>query len=55
MDKKRQKGSLTVEAAVVIVMFIFGYVAIANLSNFIRAQMIIQYSITQAAKDIFGR
>ncbi len=52
MDKKRQKGSLTVEAAVVIVMFIFGYVAIANLSNFIRAQMIIQYSITQAAKDI---
>lgn len=52
MNNEKQKGSLTVEAAIVIVMFIFGYVAIANISNFIRAQMIIQYSITQAAKEI---
>jgi len=50
--KKRQKGSLTVEAAIVLVIFIFGYAAIVSITSFIRAQMIIQYSINQAAKEI---
>lgn len=50
--KHSQKGSLTVEAAIVLVIFIFGYAAIVSVTSFIRAQMIIQYSITQAAKEI---
>ncbi|MBT9776422.1 hypothetical protein GPL15_07885 [Clostridium sp. MCC353] len=49
---KKEKGSLTVEAAIVLVIFIFGYISIITIGSFIRAQMIIQYSITQAAKDI---
>lgn len=49
---KKQKGSLTVEAAIVLVIFIFGYAAIISVTSFIRAQMIIQYGISQAAKEI---
>lgn len=52
MQKNRQKGSLTVEAAIVLCIFIVGYVAITAAADFIRAQMIIQYGITQAAKEI---
>lgn len=52
MRKDRQKGSLTVEAAIVLVIFIFGYASIVSVTGFIRAQMIIQYGITQAAKEI---
>lgn len=49
---KHEKGSLTIEAAIVLVIFIFGYISFITIGSFIRAQMIIQYSITQAAKDI---
>ncbi|MDO5346503.1 MAG: pilus assembly protein [Lachnospiraceae bacterium] len=52
MKRRGEKGSLTVEAAIVLVIFIFGYAAIVSITSFIRAQMIIQYSITQAAKEI---
>lgn len=52
MDRKKQQGSLTVEAAIVLVIFIFGYASIVSMTNFIRAQMIIQYSISQAAREI---
>lgn len=54
MKKHSQKGSLTVEAAIVLSMFIVGYVAITAAADFIRAQMIIQYGISQAAKEISG-
>lgn len=49
---KRQRGSLTIEAALVLGMFLFAYAAIISITNFIRAQMIIQYSLGQAAKEI---
>lgn len=49
---KQEKGSFTAEAAIVLVIFIFGYISLITIGSFIRAQMIIQYSITQAAKDI---
>lgn len=49
---RKEKGSLTVEAAIVLVIFIFGYASIVSVTSFIRAQMIIQYSINQAAKEI---
>lgn len=52
MNFRKQNGSLSVEAALVLVIFIFGYGAIISAANFIRAQMIIQYSISQAAKEI---
>ena len=37
---------------IVLVIFIFGYAAIVSVTSFIRAQMIIQYSISQAAREI---
>jgi len=49
---KKNHGSLTVEAAIVIVLFIFGYLSIISITSLIRAQMIIQYSLTQTAKEI---
>ncbi|MEY8338320.1 hypothetical protein AALB16_09900 [Lachnospiraceae bacterium 62-35] len=52
MKNKDQRGSLTMEATIIIVIFIFGYVAISSVVSFIRAQAIIQYSISQAARDI---
>ena len=52
MSFEKQKGSLSVEAAIVLVIFIFGYASIVSITSFIRAQMIIQYSISQAAKEI---
>ena len=52
MKKTRQNGSLTIEAAFILAIFIVGYVAITTAADFIRAQMIIQYSISQAAKEI---
>jgi len=51
---KEKKGSLTVEAAIIIVLFVFGYISIVTVTDFIRAQMIIQYSIAQTAKEISG-
>lgn len=50
--RNRQRGSLTVEAAIVLVIFIFGYASIVSITSFIRAQMIIQYGITQAAREL---
>lgn len=49
---KQQKGSLTIEALLVLGIFLFGYAAIISITNFIRVQMIIQYSLGQAAKEI---
>lgn len=52
MGFRKEKGSLTVEASIILVIFIFGYASIVSVTSFIRAQMIIQYSIGQAAKEI---
>lgn len=52
MESRKEQGSLTVEAAIVLVIFIFGYVSIVSITNFVRAQMIIQYSLNQTAKEI---
>ena len=38
----KQKGSLSIEAAIVLVIFIFGYASIVSITSFIRAKMIIQ-------------
>ena len=52
MKNRKERGSLTVEAAIVLVIFISGYASIVSLTDFIRAQMIIQYSLNQTAKEI---
>lgn len=52
MNRKNQKGALSIEAALILSFFIVGYVAITTAADFIRAQMIIQHGITQTAKEI---
>lgn len=52
MENRKERGSLTVEAAIVLVLFLFGYLSIVSITEFVRAQMIIQYSLNQTAKEI---
>lgn len=51
MEDRKQRGSLTVEATIVLIIFVFGYATIVTIGSFIRAQMIIQHGITQAARE----
>lgn len=49
---REKKGSITIEATFVLCIFIIGFAAVTFITSFIRAQMIIQYSISEAAKEI---
>ena len=49
---RRQKGSITVEAALFIPIFLFAFLSIYNLIYFARAQLIVQYAVNQAAKEV---
>lgn len=48
--KKRQKGSITVEATLFLPLFFLAFVSIYSLISFTRAQLIVQYAADQAAK-----
>ena len=52
MENRREKGAVSIEAALILAIFLLGYTAIISAASFIRAQMIIQYSISQAAKEM---
>lgn len=52
MENRREKGAMSIEAALILAIFLLGYTAIISAASFIRAQMIIQYSISQAAKEM---
>lgn len=49
--KKRQKGSITVEATLFLPI-LSGFVSIYSLISFTRAQLIVQYAADQAAKEV---
>lgn len=48
---KNSKGSMTVEAAIVLPIFIFFILSVAYIMNFVRTQYVIQSAITQTAMD----
>lgn len=50
--KKSERGSITLEAAVFLTLFILFYVAMMDLIQIAKAQVILQYSINEAAKEI---
>ena len=50
--KKRQKGSITVEATLFLPLFFLAFVSIYSLISFTRAQLIVQYAADQAAKEV---
>lgn len=52
MSDKREKGSITVEAALFIPLFFFAFMCIFSLISCVRAQVLIQYSVDQAAKEV---
>lgn len=50
--KIKQKGSVTVEAGIILVIFISAYMALLSMINVYRAYMVIQNAIDQTAKQV---
>lgn len=50
--KKKERGSITVEAALFLPLFFFAFLSIYNLIYFARAQLLIQYAADQAVKEV---
>lgn len=49
---KENKGSLTVEASLALIVFIFAFLSILYLVKFVRAQVVLQHAVNQIAKEI---
>lgn len=52
MKKKKQRGSISVEATLFLPLFFLAFISIFNLIYFARAQLIVQYAADQAAKEV---
>ena len=50
---KKERGSITVEAALFLPVFLMAFLTIYNLVYFARAQMLMQYAADQAAYAAF--
>lgn len=51
-NKKTERGSITLEAAIFLTLFILFYIAMMDLIQIAKAQVLLQYSINEAAKEI---
>lgn len=49
---KENKGSLTVEASLSLIIFIFAFLSILYLCKFAKAQVVLQHAVNQTAKEI---
>ena len=49
---KENKGSLTVEASLSLIVFIFAFLSILYLCKFAKAQVVLQHAVNQTAKEI---
>lgn len=52
MEKKKEKGSLTVEAAVFLVLFLAAFLTLLNFARLTRAQTVMQHAINGTAMQI---
>lgn len=52
MKRKKENGSITVEAALFLPLFFFAFLSIYNLIYFARAQVLVQYAAAQTAKEV---
>lgn len=50
--KKNERGYVTVEASIVLTIFIFAFLAMMSVIGLIRAQIIVQVGINQSAKEL---
>lgn len=48
----KEKGSVTLEAAIFLTMFMMGYLAFMDLVQVGRAQMILQYTLNETVKEL---
>lgn len=51
-SRKKEKGSITLEASIFLVIFILFYLAMMDLIQIARAQVILQYAANEAAREI---
>lgn len=49
---KKENGSITLEAAIFLSLFLMAYLAFMDLVQVARAQMILQYTLNETAKEI---
>lgn len=49
---KKEKGSITLEAAIFLSMFLMAYIVFMDLVQIGRAQMIMQYTLDETAKEL---
>ncbi|WHE87983.1 TadE/TadG family type IV pilus assembly protein [Lachnoanaerobaculum gingivalis] len=54
MDRDRQRGILTVEASLILMIFIAAYIALLSMMNVYRAYTCIQNAIDQTAKQVLS-
>lgn len=52
MDRDRQRGFITVEASLILMIFISSYIALLSMMNVYRAYTCVQNAIDQAAKQV---
>lgn len=52
MGKQQEKGSLTVETAIFLSLFIVFFVSMMNIVQIVRAQTLLQHAVSQTAKEI---
>lgn len=50
--KKNEKGAITLEASLILTMFIMGFMCMMSLVQIVRTQTILQYAVDQAALDL---
>lgn len=51
-EGKKEKGSITLEASIFLVIFIVFYLAMMDLIQIARAQVVLQYAANEAAREI---
>jgi len=51
-EQQKNKGSLTLEASIVLVFFLVAYMAILSVINMYRGQVLIQNAANQTAQEI---
>lgn len=49
---KREKGAISVEAMTILMIFMFGMLALMSLINMVRSQVFIQNALNQSAKEV---
>ena len=52
MKLQKEKGAITVEATIFLMLFIVFFVSMLNLVDMVRAQIVIQNAVTQTAKEL---